>query len=707
MPPAPASPVHASTVNLDAILSPSTVAIVGASQDPTRIGGRPIRYTRDAGFAGALYPINPNRPEIQGLKAYPSLGEIPSGLDCVVIAVPPDLAEPALEEAARKGARGAIIFTANYAESGPDGVARQERLVAIAKRTGIRLLGPNCLGVFNATTGHAPTFGSFLEGGMLPPGPVGIVSQSGAYASYLYVLARARNLAASRWIATGNEADVSVADCIAHLAGDDGVKVIAAYVEGVKNGPAFLEALAMARAAGKPVVLVKVGRTAKGAEAALSHTASLAGDDAVFDALVRQMGAYRARTSEELIDVVEGLALRGPLRGNRLGIVTISGGAGVLMADAASDSGLEVPAMPHATAARLKAENPLGSYANPLDVTAQAFNDLGLVGRGMRAIVEDGGMDAIAGFFMTWVASPSMGARMQTEISGALEGYGDRTVALAVTAPKEILDAYRAKGILVNEDPSRVVATLGAMAEIGRRLKSEGQPAIDPTMPLLEGTERDEAAAKALLAAAGLPLLREIRCTTADETRAAFGRLGGPVVVKLLSPDVAHKSDIGGVLLNIATSDAAADAFETIRMRLSARLPKARFNGVLVSPMAGKGVELIIAARMDPVFGATVMVGLGGVLVEVLKDVAFRAAPVSPQEARAMIDSLKGRALLDGYRGAPPADINAAAETLARLSQLAARNAGRFETIEINPLLVRETDAVMLDALVTFGEAAR
>ncbi|MGL4285124.1 MAG: acetate--CoA ligase family protein, partial [Phreatobacter sp.] len=351
---------------IDAVLSPRAVAIVGASADPARIGGRPIRYFKQTGFAGALYPINPNRAEIQGLKAYPSLADVPDGLDCVVVAVPPELALPALEQAAAKGARGAVIFTANYAEAGPEGVSRQQELVASARAKGMRLLGPNCLGVYNASSGHAATFGSFLEGERAPDAPIGIIGQSGAYASYIYVLLRKRGLGAARWLATGNEADIAVADAIGHMAGDDGVKVIAAYVEGVKHGPAFLGALAMARAAGKPVVLIKVGRSETGAAAAMSHTASLAGDDQVFDAVVRQMGGYRARTTEELIDVVEALARRGPLAGNRLGVLTISGGAGVLMADDAEAAGLVLPVMPAATQARLKAENPLGSFVNPV-----------------------------------------------------------------------------------------------------------------------------------------------------------------------------------------------------------------------------------------------------------------------------------------------------------------------------------------------------
>ena len=689
---------------IDAVLAPRSVAIVGASADPTRIGGRPIRYYKLGGFAGGLYPINPNRTEIQGLKAYASLADVPAGLDCVVVAVPPDLALPALADAAAKGARGAVIFTANYAEAGPEGIRRQQELVATARAHGMRLLGPNCLGVYNAASGHAATFGGFLEGERGAPAPIGIVGQSGAYASYIYVLLRKRGLDAARWLATGNEADITVADAIAHLVGDDGVRVIAAYVEGVKDGPAFLAALDMARAAGKPVVLIKVGRSEGGAAAALSHTASLAGDDKVFDALVREAGGYRTHTTEEMVDVTEALARRGPLAGNRLGILTISGGAGVLMTDEAADRGLVLPPLPAATQARLKAENPLGSFTNPVDFTAQAVNDLNLVGHALRAILEDGEVDAVAGFFMTWVASPATGERLQAVLAEAMRGYEDRIMALAASGPQEVLAAYRAKGFILNEDPSRVVATLAALAAIGRMLKQARAPAValDGT-PRLTGAETTEASAKRVLASAGLEVLPEAVATTPEEAATIAARLGGPVALKIVSADIAHKSDAGGVALDVAPADVAVRSHAMLAA-VAAAAPAARIEGILVGPMAGEGVELIAAARTDPAFGPVVMVGLGGVFVEVMRDVVFRAAPVDEAGALAMIDALKGRALLGGLRGRPPVDVAAAARAIAALSRVAAANAGGFDTIEINPLLVRPQGAVMLDALITWKD---
>lgn len=686
---------------IDAVLSPRAVAIVGASADPARIGGRPIRYYKQTGFAGALYPINPNRAEIQGLKAYPSLADVPDGLDCVVVAVPPELALPALEQAAAKGARGAVIFTANYAEAGPAGVLRQQELVASARAKGMRLLGPNCLGVYNAASGHAATFGSFLEGEPAPDAPIGIIGQSGAYASYIYVLLRKRGLGAARWLATGNEADITVADAIGHMAGDDGVKVIAAFLEGVRDGPAFLDALEMARAAGKPVVLLKVGRSETGADAARSHTGAIAGNDQVFDALVGQMGGYRACTTEELIDVVEALIRRGPVPGNRLGVLTISGGAGVLMADAAEAAGLELPYMPDTTQARLKAENPLGSFSNPVDFTAQAMNDLSLVGRALRAMLEEGDVDAVAGFFMTWIASPVMGERLQAVIAEAMRGYEDRTIALAVSAPDEVLAAYRAKGIIVNEDPSRVVVTLGALAWIGRALKKPKRSAIDCSgAPRLTGEERSDTTAKAFLAQAGFKVLPEQVVRTPEEVAKVAARLGGPVALKIVSPDIVRKSEVGGVVLDVAPEAAAARARAMVAAVAAAR-PRAEIDGVLVSPMAGWGVELVMTAHRDALFGPVVTVGLGGPFVALHQDVAVRAAPIDETEALAMIDGLRGRPLLDRWRDRPFADVETAAKALAALSRVAAANAEHMEAIEISPLLVRASDAVMLDVLIT------
>ena len=388
--------------SLDHLFRPRSVAILGASDDPTRISGRPVRYLIEGGFAGPIYPVNPNRQTVQGLKAYPSLSDVPTVPDVALLAVPAGLTEAAVKECIAKGVRGAVIFSAGYAESGEEELAIQQRIADMAREGNLRLLGPNCLGVFNPQIGFFGTFTQSLDRGEMPkPGPLGIISQSGAYGSHIAYLARRRGIGINYWITTGNEADVDVSEALEWMAGQPDVKVIMAYVEGVRDGARFRAALELARENRKPIVMMKVGRSEVGAKAASSHTASLAGSDAIYDALFKQYGVHRAATTEEQIDVAYACARGIFPTGNRLGVVTLSGGAGVLISDSAEKHGLDVAPMPAGAQKKLKELLPFASVENPVDTTAQALNDMSLLARNMEVILEDGGYDAILGFFST------------------------------------------------------------------------------------------------------------------------------------------------------------------------------------------------------------------------------------------------------------------------------------------------------------------
>jgi acetate---CoA ligase (ADP-forming) len=690
--------------NLNALFAPRSVAVIGASADPDRIGGRPIHYALAASFQGRIYPVNPNRTEIQGLKAYPDVRTLPENIDLVVIAVPSDSVSSSIEAAAERGAKGAVIFSAGFAEMGAEGVQRQNDLRDLCRARGVRALGPNCLGIYNASIGHTATFASFLQDPVPPTGTIALVSQSGAYGSYLFMLAAKRGIGIGHWVTTGNEMDVTIADAIDHLSEDPTVSVIGCTAEGVRDGEALLHALERAHDAGKPVVLLKMGRTVGGAAAAKSHTAALAVDDAVLSAVVRQTGAFRVATTEAFLDVLYGLNLRRPLSGWRLGIVSVSGGAGVLMADSAEDHGFSVPALPAATQQRLKDANPFGSMTNPVDVTAQALNNLALVGGPVRAMLTEGGYDAVVAFFMNWLSSPVTGPKLRSILAEALVGLEDRTLALAASGPESIIREYERQGFLVFDDPARAVATLGAMARIGAALSTPLPGTVVPDdMPRIEGTEVDEVRAKAILGRAGLPLLREMLVTEPADAGAAAGAIGGPVALKIVSADLPHKSDIGGVRLGLVGVAAAEAAAGEILATVRERRPDARIDGLLVSPMISDGIEMIVAAHQDPVFGPVVMAGFGGVLVEVLRDVVFRYGAIGPDEAHRMLDELRGRRLLDGLRGQQAADVDALADAIARLSAFGVANAGRLESVEINPLLVRPCGkgCVVLDALMT------
>ena len=691
---------------LRCLLAPRSVAIVGASADPARIGGRPVRYYREGGFTGTLYPINPNRDEIQGYRAWPSLEALPEPIEFALLAIPAPQVAGALAQAAQKGAKAAVVFSAGFAEVGAAGAALQAELAAVAARHRIRVLGPNCLGLVNLRARHYPTFTSLFGLESPEPGPLGLVTQSGAYGAHVLKLAVPRRIGVNIWVSTGNEADIDVAAVIEALAADPDTGVIAAYIEGVRSAPDLMRALGAAHAARKPVILMKVGRSAVGAAAAASHTASLAGSDEVFDAALRRFGVARVDTTEQMLDLAYAMT-RGRLpRGNRLGIVTISGGAGVLMADAAEREGLAVPPLPEAVQARLLAANPLAAPRNPVDITAQAVNDFGLVRDNVAALLEEGEYDCFAGFFTMWPGLGAIGPKLQAALREGSVKRDDRPFALVVIAPPEIAAGYEADGYLLFEDPARAIAALGAMARIAARFAA-APPGAPPPLPAgaqpVPPEKVGEAEAKRLLASAGIALLPERLARSAHAAAAAFDALGGgPVALKIVSRDIAHKTEIGGVVLDVASGSAAAQAYEAIVAAAARHAPQARIDGVALAPMARGGVELIVGARQDPVFGPVVLVGLGGIHVEVLRDVALRVGAVDLAEARRMLAELKGHALLAGARGRPPADLDAAAQAIAALSVYAAANAGRFESIEINPLLVRPVGqgAVALDALI-------
>ena len=697
------------STSLDALFRPRSVAILGASDDPTRISGRPVRYLLEGGFKGPLYPVNPNRDTVQGLKAYKTLADVPETPDVALLAVPAALTEQAVRECVEKGVKGAVIFSAGYAESGEEGLAIQKRIADVARAGGLGLLGPNCLGIFNPQIGFFGTFTQSLDKEMPGPGPLGIVSQSGAYGSHIAYLARQRGIGINYWITTGNEADVDVAESLEWMAAQDDVKVIMAYVEGVRDGERFRRALALAQANRKPIVMMKVGRSEIGARAASSHTASLAGSDAIYDALFRQYGVHRAATTQEQIDIAYACARGIFPKGDKLGVVTLSGGAGVLISDAAERYGLDVAPMPEAAQTTLKALLPFATVANPVDTTAQALNDMNLLARNMEVILDQGGYDALLGFFSTVPNTRTLSGPLRDAIAKGCERFPDRLIALEMVADAAVVKDYEEAGFLVFEDADRAVAALAALVRFSRAFdRAQAVPAVPAAAPLA-GTALSEHAAKALLAQAGIPFLAERMAADARAAGEAADAIGYPVVLKIVSPDIEHKTEIGGVLVGVAHRAGVEAGFATLMERAAGHRPDARIEGVLVAPMAGKGVEVIVGVSRDPVFGPAVMFGLGGVHVEVLKDVTFRLAPFGRDEAERMIDEIRGRALLSGVRGAAPADVDALAELLVKVSEFAAAHRDDVETIDLNPVvaLAAGEGVVALDALVVPRAADR
>ena len=693
---------------LTPLLAPRSIAILGASNDPTRIGGRPIAYMKAAGFKGAVYPVNPNRTQVQGLRAYASVADLPETPDVAIVAVPAGIAVQALDDLGRRGTKAALVFTAGFAEVDSEGEAAQARMVAAARGHGMRILGPNCLGVFDGRTGYYATFSSSFDSGWPLPGRIGIASQSGAYGTHLYTIARNRGIGASLCIMTGNESDVTMGECIGWLAENPDVDVIAVYAEGIREAPGLIAAFEAARAARKPIVMMKVGRSALGTQAAKSHTASIAGDDAVTEAVMAEFGVVRARTTEEMLDIAQTATRRVYPARNTLGMITLSGGAGVLVSDVAEQVGLAMPEMPADAQARLKSLVSFCAPRNPVDATAQVGNDISLLTPFMESLVKDGGYTSILGFF-TMVASTPRWPAMLERLDAVRAQYPDRLYILSVIAPPERLRAWEEDGWICHEDPTRAVNAIAAMGRFGEAFEAKpGAP--PPTMPAvtLPAATPSEAEAKRLLSEAGIVSAPEQACASAAEAVAAAERFGFPVVMKILSPDIIHKSEIGGVLLDIGDSAGVREGFATLLERARSAAPGARIEGVLVAKQMKGGVECILGISRDPVFGPIAMFGLGGIFVEVMKDVVFRRCPFGVDEAERMIRAIKGAPLLLGARGRKPVDVTALAAMLARLSVFAHQAGPALLSVDLNPVFAmpKGEGAFAADAVIEVAGGA-
>ena len=469
------------TQNLfDHLLCPDSVAIIGASDDPSRIGGRPLRYLLEAGFEGAIYPVNPKYETIQGQPAYPSVKAIPDRVTFALIAVPAAATVNAVQECADKGVRVAVIFSSGFAETGGLGRRLQEQLRAIAQASGMRLLGPNCLGIFNASHRFFITFTATLDQGLpAPGGRLAIVSQSGAYGSHVYILASNKGLAINYWITTGNESDIHVAECLLWLADEPNTDVIIVYAEGIRDGAQLRAAFARAHANRKPIIFMKVGHSEIGAQAVASHTASLAGADAVYDAVFRQYGVYRAHSTEELLDIAYACSRGIFPTGHKVGLITISGGVGVQMADAAADCGLDVTPMPANAQAELQQLLPFAATQNPVDITAQAFNDISLVGKNLELMLQHGNYDGIVAFFTAVAGSPYLAPRLSATLNNAYRRFPERLLLLSIIADTAICRRYEEQGYLVFEDPTRAISALKAVCDFGRHFTTPPVPTAD------------------------------------------------------------------------------------------------------------------------------------------------------------------------------------------------------------------------------------
>ena len=700
--------------NIDYFFHPQSIAIVGASANLTKLSGRPIAALLQKKFAGRIYPVNPRYEEVAGHTCYASIGVIPGPVDLAIISVPIEGTLAALRECADKGVKAAVVFTSGFAETGAEGRALQARIASLAAASGMRVLGPNCLGLIYNANAVMASFSDimFVEGDYR--GSLGFITQSGAYGEKTFMLTAHEGVGFSAFISVGNEADLEFSDFIAHLLGDKGTELFGVYLEGAKDGRKFRKAAEAALAAGKPVLVKKVGKTRAGKRAAASHTGSLAGNDRIYDAFFRQTGIIRI---DELRDLTY-FALchqsgRVP-KGKNAAILTDSGGPGVEMADRCEEFGLNVPELAKATHAKIEAAIPhYGSARNPIDMTAAIMTDQELYGKCLRAIFEDDAIDIVfaPGVFMSYVSpdlldetleiyhassKPMILCPVWTDSSPESQAMVARVKKEGIPMIPEASDAARAMAAMVRYTEKRK----SFLAQAGRKPKIPAK-AMGLAKPILQKhgtlTEYD---AKQALAAYGIAVTKEAPAATAKEAVAEARRIGYPVALKVLSPDIPHKTEVGGIKLNLQTDKAVREAYAEIMQSAGRCAPHAVLTGVLVQEMLPEGVEVIIGVTRDPVFGPCVMFGLGGVFVEVLQDVSFRVAPLTANDAEEMIREVKGSRLLDGVRGNPASDTRAIIDVILKVSQLAVDFADRIEELDINPLIVFPKGARVADALI-------
>jgi acyl-CoA synthetase (NDP forming) len=686
---------------LKELLSARTVAVVGASSDPRKITGRPIDYMLERGFAGEIIPVNPGRAEVQGLRSYSSLAAIGRPVDLAIVGTASELVEDVIREGVAAGVRGFVVFSSGFAEHNSQGAARQARLGALARRHGVTIVGPNCLGVINCETGLVASFTTAMEENALKPGGFGFASQSGALGAYWLDRVLQAGVGISKWITTGNECDVDIARALGVLVDDSATRVIGAYIEDVKDGTAFRNALRDAAAVDKPVLLIKAGRSSAGAAAAASHTGAIVGEDAVYQACFDQFGAVRVGSLNEMIDVARLVLHDAVPSGDGVGVLSVSGGAGVLLADAVEAAGLSIPAFRPQTAKALGAYLPSFSKPqNPVDLTANVLQDTAMFGRALAVI---GAAEEIDVGILFIGLMHSISEELAGAILAARRASGMAFVVVWIGARPDVVARLDAAGIPVFPDiPQAVTAlTLARRAATSRAVAARlpdapaARSAPGTAVRLTEWESKNVLRA-GMGAGGSLALPDGVLIRAGEAVGARIAGLSAPYVAKLQSPDLPHKSDRGGVIVGLADLTAVEGAVDLLRGR-AAGLP---VDGVLVEEMTGFDVELIAGLRRDPVFGPLLVVGRGGVEVELAPDVAMRLLPLRSEDIAAMLRSLRCAALFGGFRGRAAVDVDSIAGGLAALAARFLSDESLVE-IEINPLVARGGGATALDALLT------
>ena len=689
---------------LDCLLDPSCVAIVGASEDLGKFGGRALGNLIEGGYTGKIIPINRTRKTLRGLACYPAIGDVAEPIDVAVLTVPSSYVDGVVAECAAAGVKACIVVSSGFAEMGADGAARQDALAATARAAGMRMLGPNCLGlaVPRRALALSPTV-VFTLGGDLSDGGIALVSQSGALMTQMYAVALDAGAGFSGCVSVGNQADLELTDFIEYFIDDPATRVIACYVEGLVAPGRFVAALARARAAGKPMLVTKVGRTEAGADVARSHTASIAGSFAAFEAVCRRHGATLFDQAEDMIRAADVLDRCGRAPGTRYAVISGSGGGAALATDNLAQTPFEAARLSDASLAALADAYAIPQRKLPLDLGAH------LAGYGpdrsvqvAETVMGDPGVDCGV---LVVTPQPFIGETVDAFVTAGR--HNDKPIL--VIAQAGLVRAEMAAVVARHDYPvlPSLGAAIGCLATFApaEDIGGETPDAIELPGEATASGRLTEMQAKALLDAAGVPTTNDVFAATSDDAVAAADRLGYPVVLKAVCPTLVHKSDVGGVRVGLADAAAVAAAWDAIAEGL-ARHGHDDFEGCVVAEMVTGIAELIVGARCDPDFGPMVVIGFGGTWVEIVEDVQVAMAPISAGQAETMMRRLKLWPLLDGVRGQPAADVAAAAEAASRVSHLAAALGRRLVELDVNPLIVGAAGegAVAVDARATLQE---
>jgi len=690
----------------DAILRPRSIAVIGASRQPNTIGWQILDNLLKFGFNGPLYPVNPKAGTVHSIRAYPTVAAIPDHVDLAIVVVPKQLVLGVAEECGTKGVKGLVVITAGFAEVGGDGVAREAQLLEIVKRHGMRMVGPNCMGVVNSSPAY--TMNASFAPTMPPYGPVGFISQSGAMGLSILDYAEELGIGIHQFVSVGNKADVSGNDLLLYWADDPEIRVILMYLESFGNPRRFFS-IARELTKKKPIFVVKAGRTAAGARAASSHTAALAGTDLAADALMEQCGVMRAQTVEELFDYAMAFP-RLPLpKGNRVAIVSNAGGPAIILADACESLGLSVSELSAGTQAAIRRRVPEeAAVRNPVDLIASATAET--YGGVLELVIRDPNVDAV----IVSVVPPPLGSKAKDVAEAIVQVAASRRdiPVMAVLMGRQGIPAGMREllaagmpGYIFPESAARALAMMNRYRQwlerpegTEHRFPSDGaKVARILERAVAEGREKlSDTEAMEVLGAYGIPTVPWRCARTADEAVAAACAIGMPVVLKAISAQIVHKSDVGGVVLGLSSEKEVREGYARMLQRVRERAGVAP-DAVFVQAMIAGGRETIVGSTRDPKAGPLLMFGLGGVAVEVLRDVVFRVHPVTDVDAREMVRGIRGYGFLEGVRGEPAVDLVALQETIQRVSQLVGEHEAILE-MDINPLVAFPDRVLALDA---------